>query len=195
MDRTFVAPSGLAINWNHDRAKLTHDTTINLTRTKLPDGRMDVKVCTGAVPAILEPLSTEIIEKLRQVLSQCRQELVTITNSDIDVEVQNAMLWVIEAFQIRMNQHYRAVNASTVLSMESLLGLLTVQDHKVAEDQMMELMESLTVNGDEGVADMPVKVETNKPATVSEDSSTASAPVKEEDEGYVDELAHSTRVM
>ncbi|KPI38168.1 uncharacterized protein AB675_994 [Cyphellophora attinorum] len=75
-----------------------------------------------------------------------RQPLAELkSDAEKQAEIQSAFLYVITALQLRLNAHYRAVRSSTVVEVDDLMGLLTIEDEEAAEEWLVRLMGSLGV--------------------------------------------------
>lgn len=148
----YESVSGMKLGFN-DRRPAILDTSRIIIYARIIRGwkHIDLDITTECSDLPL-PLSETQIKLIKSLLGSLRTE-ANRTIDEIKTETaQDGILYVTRALQVRMNQHWHATQANKEVSVEELLGMLTVKDDDAAAESVQALMESLTITDDKDEA-------------------------------------------
>jgi hypothetical protein len=169
-DESYTAPSGLHCNVKHDRPPIYSTSVIRLDISAEKGGHSISITCenpeiddSGEPREHATALTSEEVEIVGRLMRFLRVEtakaVVMEAETDMDEDkdgnkdrehtkteqVQEGLLWIVRALQVRMNQHWHITGMGREVGLEELVGLLSVREEEKAEDLLGRLMASLAV--------------------------------------------------
>lgn len=156
-DENYKSTNGFSMGINHARPFLTSTSRVNMNiRRAHGFTHIDLQVQSVCLDPP-QPLTDSQHETVKWLLPYIRNEAGRATKKGESEDVQSGIMYVIQALQVRLNQHWHAVLANKEVSLDELLGLLTVEDDGQAEENVRALMESLTVEDKKDEAEAEAK--------------------------------------